>query len=339
MVPRPLLLLFLFALSNMPIPTTSQFAPGTPKFHKKKEDGLSDLSDQLREHPDVVDHFKPELQFSNIDQYRTELPKSQDYGIGVIVNPCGPDPLTSSLPYDCCMDRFGDGEYAFLNEEAMETYDVVYPAWRDMRSDFAIPALEDEIIENVNLFDARGQPKTLLTSRRADDEVVLDESCISKHVPHAHCLGMRKRTRPSSLMAPCTDNNQTVNSLLPCFSPGGERGEHCMQVAYTQSAFVHICEGEFEDDDHCGTFVEVHRLNGSPYDSEEVVLSSTKLTRREASGMQTITVPLFYKGMEDKVLCSYKETVVRLGSMVLIKEMAPVCCCPPNYNTLRRTGM
>jgi len=132
MIPtKPLLLLtFLLTILQHPIPTYSQYAPGSPKFHKANEDGLNDLSEQIREHPDVVEYFRPDLGFANIDQYRTEIPKSQDYGIGVIVNPCGPNPLTSNLPVDCCMNRFGDGEYAFLNEEAMETYGVVYPAWR-----------------------------------------------------------------------------------------------------------------------------------------------------------------------------------------------------------------
>ena len=102
---------------------------------------------------------------------------------------------------------------------------------------------------------------------------------------------------------------------------------------------MHVCENQFLNDDHCGTFLEIHRLNGSPYDSEEIVLNSAKITERQASGMQTITMDLFYKGQEDKVLCDFKETVIRLGSMVLIKELAPVCCCPPTYNTLKKEGM
>jgi len=327
-------------LLSIPPLTFSQYAPGTPKFHQSKEDGLNHLQDQIRSHPDVVDHFKPETLFANIDIYRTEIPKVQDYGIGIIVNPCGENPLESNLPYDCCMNRFGDGEYAFLNEEATITYDVVYPVWRDMRSDFPIRALEDEIMENINIVDATGQVKTLLTSRKADDEIVVDEECVSKHNPHPHCVGFRKKAKRSTLQAPCTDNNQTVDSMLPCFEPeGGERSENCMQVAYTQSTFVHVCEGEFADDDHCGTYLEIHRLNGSPYDSEEVVLSSSKITEREASGMRSTTISLNYKGDEDKILCDFKESVIRLGSMVLIKEFAPVCCCPATYNTLQREGM
>jgi len=207
-----------------------------------------------------------------------------------------------------------------------------------MRSDFPIRAQEDEIVENINLVDANGQSKTLLTSRRADDEIVVDEECVAMHNPHPQCLGFRKRAQVSSLMAPCTDNNQTVDSMSSCFTPEGEELPHCMQVAYTQSSFIHICEGEFADNEHCGTFLEIHRTNGSPYDSETTVINSAKLTKREASGMVTTTMSLFYKGEEDKVLCNFKETVLRLGSMVLIKKNAPVCCCPSNYNTLKKVS-
>ena len=108
---RPLLgLILLVTVLQRPTPTTSQYAPGTPKFHKSNEDGLKALEDEIESHPDVVGNFKPGTLFANIDVYRTEIPKSQDYGIGIIINPCGENPLESNLPHDCCMNRFGDGE-------------------------------------------------------------------------------------------------------------------------------------------------------------------------------------------------------------------------------------
>ena len=141
-----------------------------------------------------------------------------------------------------------------------------------------------------------------------------------------------------SRIASCMDNNETVNAMLPCYDIGGELLPHCMQVAYSQSSFIHVCGGEFADDDHCGTYLEIHRQNGSPYDSEEVALADTKITTMETAGMVTATISLFYKGDPSKILCEFKETVIRVGTMVLIKETAPVCCCPGVFNTLNREG-
>ena len=141
-----------------------------------------------------------------------------------------------------------------------------------------------------------------------------------------------------SQMAACMDNNETVKAMLPCYDLNGALSPHCMQVAYSQSSFIHVCGGEFTDNDHCGTFLEVHRQNGSPYDPEETILSDTKITTRETSGMVTTTLSLSYKGDPTKILCEFGETVIRVGSMVLIKEQAPTCCCPQGYNTKAQVG-
>lgn len=289
----------------------------------------------------MKEYFFPEKLFADIDIYRTEIPLSQDFTIGVMVNPCGDNSTGSPdtwLGYDCCMERFGDGEYGYLSNDAMKTMDLVYPLYRAARSDPPIPASSDEIFENINLVDDRGGQKSMLTSRRADDEIVVDEECKGIHDPHPYCMGVRLRKKIYSQMAACTDTNETVNAMLECYTPDGVRSKHCMQVSYTQSAFVHICGQEFADDPHCGTFLEIHRLNGSPDDAEEILISETKLLTRETSGMMTTTIPLFYRFDPTKILCEFKETVIRVGTMVLINEQAPSCCCPAVYNTLNREG-
>ena len=177
------------------------------------------------------------------------------------------------------------------------------------------------------LVDDRGQLKTLETSRRADDEVVVAEECTGINEPFPYCMGVRLQKKKYSQMAACTDNNETVNAMLDCYSVDGFLSPHCIQIAYSQSSFIHICGGDFADDPHCGTYLEVHRLNGSPYDPEEVLLSDQKITTRETSGMVTTTLPLFYKGDPTKILCNFKETVIRVGAMVLIKEQGEKRSC------------
>ncbi|GMH70652.1 hypothetical protein TL16_g05462 [Triparma laevis f. inornata] len=337
------LTMILIVLTLLPQVTLAQFRNGTSKFQQKKAQGEEELVEQIQSHDDVKEYFFPEKLYANIDIYRTEIPLSQEYTIGVMVSPCGDNSTLGVqgsviMPFDCCQGIFGDGEYGYLTDAAMATYDVEYPIFRAARSDPMIPSESDEIFENSLLVDDRGQLKTLETSRRADDEVVVAEECTGINEPFPYCMGVRLQKKKYSQMAACTDNNETVNAMLDCYSVDGFLSPHCIQVAYSQSSFIHICGGDFADDPHCGTYLEVHRLNGSPYDSEEVLLSDQKIITRETSGMVTTTLPLFYKGDPTKILCNFKETVIRVGAMVLIKEQAPICCCPGLYNTLNRVG-
>ena len=127
---------------------------------------------------------------------------------------------------------------------------------------------------------------TLETSRRADDELIVADECVEKNNPYPYCMGIRLRKQKYTQIAACTDHNQTVGGTHTCYETDGTEKQNCMQTSYTQSAFVHVCGGDFADDPHCGTFLEVHRLNGSPYDVEDKVISEKKIETRETSGMQ-----------------------------------------------------
>mmetsp|Transcript_14556 Transcript_14556/g.38451 ORF Transcript_14556/g.38451 Transcript_14556/m.38451 type:complete len:441 (+) Transcript_14556:198-1520(+) len=138
----------------------------------------------------------------------------------------------------------------------------------------------------------------------------------------------------------CTDNNQTVYANSTCQDVNGKYSDHCVQLGYSQTALAVMCGGEFSDNEHCGTFFEVHMPNGSPYNDETYVINEVRLEQTNASGFNTTTLPLFY-GVDGnvpdsdgytRVLCNYEENRLREGSMVFVKASAPKCCCPQIYS-------
>ena len=267
------------------------------------------------------------------------FPSSEDYLISLLVNPCGANGTHGdvgrgrALGYDCCMGRFGFGEYGHPRGDNGA---VAVNALEVFPSHFV--AKHDEPLHNILLVDENSKELPYEYSRRADDHTMVDETCLGTGDPHPSCLRGRLRSAKSTFSSPCTDHNQTVDAALSCFTPDGRERDHCMQVSYAQTALIHVCGGEFANSDRCGTFIEVHRQNGSPYDAEKVVLAETKITTRVTNGHTTTTVPLTYMGHPDRILCAYHETRMRVGSMVKVLGDIPGCCCPPAYNSAKMVG-
>jgi hypothetical protein len=69
------------------------------------------------------------------------------------------------------------------------------------------------------------------------------------------CTANRFAATASKMMPPCWDNNRTVDSTLSCYSTLGKKKANCMQVSYSQNAYISLCGGEFASDDHCGTYL------------------------------------------------------------------------------------
>jgi len=251
--------------------------------------------------------------------------------IGIIVNPCGVNRTYGRdddipLGYDCCKERFGQGEYAFR------------PGTRNRFSNGysnSIPISPDEPLHNIDLVDEFGSELDYRYSRRADDILFIDESCVRLRDPHMACIADRFAAARSIMMPPCWDNNQTVDSTLDCYTTAGKRKTHCIQVSYSQNAYIYVCGGDFAYDDHCGTYLEIHKANGTPYDDEATILSDVKITSPVTNGMQTTTLPLMYKGVPSRILCSYEEIHIQVGSMVRVNSNAPSCCCPPWLSPIR----
>ncbi|KAL3758469.1 hypothetical protein ACHAWU_004312 [Discostella pseudostelligera] len=231
-----------------------------------------------------------------------------------------------ALGYDCCMERYGRGEYGFR------------PGTRNRFSNGysnGIPISPDEPLHNVDLVDEFGNELEFQYSRRANDILYIDESCVGLRDPHMACISDRFAASASKMRPPCWDNNQTVDSTLACFTPIGNKRSNCMQIAFSQNAYIFGCGGKFANDDSCGTYLEIHKPNGSPYDDEATILSDSKITVSATNGMLTTTIPLTYKGDPKRILCSYDEVDIRVGSMVRVHSDAPTCCCPPWLSPLR----
>ena len=316
------------ALLHRPLEVLSQ---SNATFEYAAQKGQGELLNLLKKHEDVAeDEFNREIEHN----YRVSYPPIEDYAMTMLVNPCGSNGTHGreddiALGYDCCMDRFGVGEYAYK------------PGSRNVFSNGysnGIPLSSDEPLHNIELVDEFGNLIDYKSSRRADDIIVMDEKCTGLREPHPACIADRFKATVSKHMPSCTDHNETVDATLDCFTPNGRRQRNCMQTSYAQNAYLSVCGGDFANDDMCGTFLEVHKANGSPYDEENIILSDVRLTTYSTRGMQTTTLPLTYKGDPNRLLCSYEEINVRVGSMVKIKSNTASCCCPrmlsPNSSKL-----
>ena len=172
--------------------------------------------------------------------------------------------------------------------------------------------------------------------RSADDDLVWNSTCVSDGVPYDICLGRNYAMSRSTLRPPCLDNNQSLNALASCTDNNGSVSAHCMQVGFTSNAFIPQC-GESATD-HCGTYLEIHIAHGSPYEDEATILSSAKVVPRNVSGYYTMTLPTTYMFNSSRILCSYTESDLRVGSLAYVLPTAPVCCCPGPYTSDSRVG-
>ncbi|KAL7543226.1 hypothetical protein ACHAXR_012531 [Thalassiosira sp. AJA248-18] len=317
---------------QLPTLVSSQHREGTAQHEESVIDGEAALNQALHSHPDVVDNYFPNKEaVEEYERYQESFPPTEDFVIGILINPCGVNGTYGrdddiALGYDCCMGRFGQGEYAFR------------PGTRNRFSNGysnGIPISQDEPLHNIDLVDEFGNPLHYDHSRRADDILFLDDSCVGLRDPHMACIADRFAAARSKMMPPCWDYNQTVDSTLDCYTTAGKRKKHCMQVSYSQNAYIYVCGGEFVDDNHCGTYLEIHKPNGTPYDDEATILSDVKITTPVTNGMQTTMLPLTYKGDPSRILCSYEEINIQVGSMVRVNSDAPSCCCPPWLSPIR----
>jgi len=316
-----------------------QFRNDTAQYALTMERNEADLTTYLESHPDVELVRYPERALFDADQYRFDYPRVEEFRLNIIMDPCkGKKP-------DCCMNVFGTAEYPKLKLNGLEPTRV---------QPKNVLANDSDILANVDLVYEDGSLVPADAMRGADDELVIDYECDAREVPYSRCRGKNYANRRSDDRPACLDYNQTIDVMAGCMTPEGKHMDYCVQVAYTQNAFVGLCDGEYADDSHCGTFLEVHQIQGTPYYPEDFVIAEAKITTRDVSGFYTTTLNLTHNtfpGMPkvqnapagakiERVMCTYFEPFIRVGSSVYVTNEGntPSCCCPKPFKSATRVG-
>lgn len=312
------------ALYLLPVVTRSQFLLNSPKYnfvHDQQEVVLERL---IETSPDTIAHFYPELLEIDRNHYRFDFPFEGDYRIGLIVDPC------RNQSFDCCLNTYGTPTYeALISKDGAELQEAA-------RVVKTLVLTHDNVAINYRQVYEDGSTVPLAASRTADDEPYWSTDCLGNGVPFDFCQAKNFAFRPSPLQPACTDHNFTLNTLEGCLFPNGTAASMpCVQIGYSQNAYIAQCTG---DPTHCGTYIEVHQLNGSPYTRQSDKISEVLLDQPSVSGYSTTVLPLTWMGNASRVLCAYSESLFRVGSIVYVLPSAPTCCCPASYSPVTRLG-
>lgn len=300
-----------------------QFAEDSSQYKLLMKEETLLLYDEVTSNDDVNLYFNPQNALINADNYISDYPDPIFYRINILVDPC------KHLNYNCCIDTFGSPEYPSMKINPLEQARVYKPL---------LLGADDEVTANYNLVYADGTSVPASTKRGADDDVIHNVTCEARNEPKpsTHCMSKHIAFNRSSERPACNDNNFSVNALQACYYIDGTLSKFpCFQVGYSQNALIGQCSDDAGP--HCGTYLELHMPNGSPYQDESVVIAEAKLETREVSGVNTTVLPLTWRGNNTKVICSYSEAYFRIGSMVYI-DVAPICCCPPPFKPSTRVG-
>lgn len=136
--------------------------------------------------------------------------------------------------------------------------------------------------------------------RRLPDSVIVnDDSCTGLAKPTANCLGVRAASQTFPVLPVCWDYNDTVVANAPCRAPKtGQVLNYCIEVAFSQNAYIVQCGGVWKDSRRCGTFLEIH----TPGD--DTVLAEVKLAGQFTNGYRQTILSTQYQGRADRTLCS-----------------------------------
>ena len=184
----------------------------------------------------------------------------------VIFDPC------RGHPANCCADTFGTPEFA--------------------RVDAATGALAHAF--------ADGSPAPANALRRPRDQLVIDPTCTGPQQPRGRfdCVTNRVAARPWPSMPACWNWNASVSAGVGCRSPlDGAPLPLCLELGYTQNAYVADCGGIYQGSVHCGTYLEVHRPG------REDKLAEVRLPGVLPSGYRMTVISTTYKRNDSLALC------------------------------------
>lgn len=289
---------------------------------------IEELVKEVRaDYPNVNLYFNPDSALINNNGYTFNYPMSYElYRFGFLIDPC------RGLAPDCCMNVFGSAEYPALTKPIEEAERVVK---------LIQLGSEQEVQLNYYLVYEDGTPVPAAAIRTPDDFTVINTTCEAPGVPYSYCDGKNYAYQRSSYRPACTDNNQSLDVLAGCYGPDGIWQPHCVAIAYSTNSFIGQCDGYVDgtNDPHCGTYIEVHQLQGTVYyPNETTKIAEVQVTNRNVSGFYTTVLPLTWMGDPYKVLCAYAESYIRVGSIVYIEPTSPVCCCAKPFKPQTRVG-
>ena len=267
---------FLLFSSLVPCGVVSQFEKGSAL----EELVLSWAETDLFEHqvtnystqPEVEEAYHPNKYQLPLNDYVYSPPdRTNEYTQNVIFDPC------RGSTFDCCNMTFGT------------------PEWEVIVAD---PLAANYGVRRLVYSDGSTVPQG--SSRQPSSTLVMDETCTGPAMPagRVDCI-MAQVARGVPLAYPqCWNWNTSVVADAGCRSPkDGTPLALCVELGFLQTLHIVQCGGRFHDDNHCGTFLEIHR----PAVAEK--LAEVRLPRVDSSGYRMTIMPTTYKQNDTQVLC------------------------------------
>lgn len=267
----PLLSSVLFFLYHVS-PVSPQYSPTSPLFTELTLQANADLNATVvtQVDPLLISKYHPD-KYLVPKNYYVYVP-SVGYTQNVIFDPC------RGQPFNCCNDTFGTPEY--LSVASDPTQPSTYGTRRTTYADGTI------IPPNAQ--------------RRPTDQIVIDETCKGALLPpgRTDCVTARIARVPWPSSPACWNWNASVAAGVGCRAPmDGSPLPLCLEVGYTQNAYIADCGGVWAGNDHCGTYLEVHR----PGRVEK--LGEVRLVGLATSGYRMTVLSTTYKKDPSKALC------------------------------------
>jgi hypothetical protein len=297
--------------------TGAQYLAGSGLYQQEVERVAAKLDNELQNHPDLEDKYFPEKYLLPVNFYREEY--TTDYTMNVIFDPC------RHSGFDCCKDTYGVPEFRLFetNNRSSKFGDEIFlkengrpldPFARcaTLRRVAVVPPWwlqrERRVLSRVLTVRA-SVTWTWCRSRRPNDDLVLDEGCLGRFNPDVGCVERRMRRVDATLTPECWNYNDTVVAGIRCRAPfDGSILEACVELGFTQTAWIVECGGKYATDPHCGTFLEIH-LPGDP-----TILAETRLRGQLTSGYRMTVMSTTFKGDSSRTLCVGKYEVRCRGS-------------------------
>ena len=265
----PLLLILVLLFSRL---SSAQYAMNTVLYNQTLATGNLVLTGQVTDNMYLEDIYYPNKYILPTDFYTYKAPnRDKEYTQNVIFNPC------EGYSHDCCSDTYGTPEYLSVNSDPKS---INYGIRRQRLDD--------------------GSTLLQAVSRLPDDQLYIDDSCQGLNLPpgRTDCYEVRLARKPFPILPRCWNRNETVIGDGTCRSPSdGSSLNLCIELGITQTGFIYECGGEFKEDPHCGTFLEIHR----PGFADKV--SETRLRGLYPSGYRMTVISTTYKGDPNRTIC------------------------------------